>query len=302
MKSKVKNILLALTGVGLFANAAMGAVTLESGSLAVAFYQVNGSNVVQPNTYIFDLGQANLYRENTATNASVSTVNAGIASSNINLDLVDAFGTNWATSGTVHWLVVGNVGATYTSGISGDPARTNYFSLGTTAPTVAPDFAQTLSSTLRNQATGVINPFFGGVANETSANNADGTKIPISDTLTVDEYVMTVNNTVAPGTCFKIGTDISQTVSSNPYGTGLVGALDMFRVLHSTSGADLTAGFDSPAIVGEGQYIGTLTLSSAGDLKLTAIPEPSAPILSGLLVASALTLRTRRTRPVQSAA
>ena len=110
----------------------------------------------------------------------------------------------------------------------------------------------------------------------------------------------TANNTVNPGTFFTLGTDITQTVGANTYAAGLVGALDMFRTLHTTTGATLTAGLSSGnANVGEGQYLGTLTLSDTGNLSigsLTAVPEPSALCLTGLLAASGLTLRSRRTR------
>ncbi|RYD23330.1 MAG: hypothetical protein EOP87_26585, partial [Verrucomicrobiaceae bacterium] len=128
MKPSFKTALLAIAGAASLASPAMGAVSLESGSLAVAFYQVIGG-VVQNNTYTFDLGQASLYRENTGYNVSVSTVNSGLGSSNIGADLTTAFGANWATDGTVRWMVVGNVGQSDPT-VGGDPARTNYLSRG----------------------------------------------------------------------------------------------------------------------------------------------------------------------------
>jgi len=302
MKSNVKNFLLALTGVGLFASSAMGTVTLASGDLTVAFYQQIG-DVVQPNTYVFDLGNAGLYRDNTQNNVSVSTVNSGI-NSNINADLVSAFGANWATSGNVHWMVVGeNPQAAAT--VNGDPAKTSYFSQGSNAiPTSTPAFTQGQMSTgLRTSANGSISSFFGPVNGYTSASNAAGTIVPSSNPTAVNTFVHTTLS--SPDTYFKLGTDITQTVGSNTYGTGLVGALDMFRVLFTTSGATQTAGLSSGnATAGLGQYIGTLTLSNTGNLSigsLTAVPEPTGLCLTGLLTASGLMLRNRRTRPAQLA-
>jgi len=300
MKSKIKNILLTVTGVGLFASSAMGAVSLANGDLAVAFYQTNGLGAVQANTYVFDLGNAGLYRDNSANNVSVSTVNSGIVSSNISADLVSAFGSTWATDGSVHWMVVG--GTTAAGGtVNQDAARIGYYSKATSSvPAGVPDFGTTLNSTTRTQSVGSITTFFTGVQSQTAGSNAKGAIILTSATNTIDEFVNTPNETVNPGTYFKLGTDITQTVTSNGYATGLVGALDMFRVLATTTGSKLTAGLSTGnAAVGTGQYIGTLTLSSTGNLSigsLTAVPEPSALCLTGLLAASGLTLRSRRTR------
>ena len=192
--------------------------------------------------------------------------------------------------------------------MSGDTAKTAYYSQPTTSkPSVGvPAFNQTIGSSTRTQSTGSMTSFFTSAQNVASGANANGAIIPITAINTVDEFVPTPNQTVQYGTYFRIGTDITQTVASNSYATGLLGALDLFRVLHSASGATLTAGLSqgNNAVVGAGQYIGTLTLSNTGNLSigsLTAVPEPSALGLTGLLTASGLLLRSRRTRPAQLA-
>lgn len=300
MKLKIKSSFLALVGVGFLANAAMGAVSLENGSLAIAFYQASAPNSVGPNTYIFDLGQMNLYRENTANNVSVSTVNSAI-SNNISADLDAAFGGasgSWATSGLVHWMVIGAAEAS-AGLISGDPARTFYLSQATTSTTPATAFGtQALSSGVRAQVAGGVSAFEAGVSGATSGANANGTIIPISAIKSIDEYVNTVNNTNATP-YFKQGQDITQILSANAYGTNLVGALDVFRVLHTATGADLTAGLSAGnATVGNGQYIGTFTLDSSGNIgigNISAVPEPSGALALGLIGTFAgLGYRSRR--------
>jgi MYXO-CTERM domain-containing protein len=297
MKSKIKTTLIAFAGAGLFANPAMGAVSLESGSLAVAFYQVI-SGVVQPNTYVFDLGQASNYRENTGLHTSVSTISGGPTNSNIGTDLVAVFGSNWANAGNVRWMVVGNVGQTDAT-VGGDTAKTSYYSrgksnfaVGTTMPTV--------SAANRTGSGNAIEAFFNFTQNEvSSANNADGTTIATSQLGDIAEYV-----TASPALFFTLGTPnqyyqtlSSGTIANSPFGT-FEGALDIYRVIDTTTGTDLTAGFSKlDAVVGAnaegkgGQYIGTLTLNSAGNIGL--VPEPTAALL-GVVGAAAACLRRRR--------
>jgi len=297
MKSKIKTTLIAFAGAGLFANPAMGAVSLESGSLAVAFYQVI-SGVVQPNTYVFDLGQASIYRENTGLNISVSAISGGPANANIGTDLVAVFGSNWANAGNVRWMVIGNVGQTDPT-VGGDPAKTSYygrsksdFNVGTTMPTV--------SASNRTGSGNAIEAFFNFTQDEVSStNNADGAVIATSQLGDIAEYV-----TASPALFFTLGTPNqyyqtlnSGTIANSPYGA-IEGALDIYRVIDTTEGADLTAAYSSlDAVVGAnaqgkgGQFIGTLTLTGAGNLAI--VPEPTAALL-GVVGAAAACLRRRR--------
>lgn len=287
MKPSFKTALLAIAGAASLASPAMGAVSLESGSLAVAFYQVIGG-VVQNNTYTFDLGQASLYRQNTGYNVSVSTVNNGLTSSNIGADLTTAFGSNWANDGTVRWMVVGNVGQTDPT-IGGDPARTSYLSraasslvdgqVTTTIPTLSPTNRGILSNN--------IEPFFDSIsgASQTVGANPAGAFINKNTVNTVEDYLPPTTTTY-----FGVGINPYQTLGAGTIG-GYEGALDIYRILGDTAGADLTAGYsNSDAVAGAGQFIGTLVLSSDGNLSI--IPEPSAALLG--LAGLALCFRRRR--------
>jgi hypothetical protein len=180
---------------------------------------------------------------------------------------------------------------------NGDPARTNYISrsraaladgstgVGTTIPTI--------SSTNRGVLSNNIQGFFTGTtaAVQTTGVNADGSQIGISATNSVEDFLPPTTLTY-----FGIGIDPRQM-----FGVGLItdsstaeGALDIYRVLHTATGADLTAGLNgSNAVVGAGQFIGTLTLDGSGNLAIGAIPEPSSTLLLGVLGSLALVRRKR---------
>ena len=297
MKSKIKSALLGLTGVAFLANPAMGAVTLESGSLAVAFYQVI-SNVVQPNTYVFDLGQASNYRENAARVISVSAVTGGPASANIAADLVTAFGAGWANDGTVRWSVVGTRESVGNAVVAGDTLRTSYLSRAVNpvpGSGQSTTFGATISSTNRGILNTQILSFFNGVNNATSGSNADGAIILRTAPNTVDEF-LSPTSTLSFG--IGNGYNPSQTlnagsISNLSAATGTIeGALDLYRILHITAGADLTSGYSTgDAALGQGQYMGTLLLDSTGNLSI--VPEPSSALLGAAGVLG-LCLRRRR--------
>jgi hypothetical protein len=287
MKSRFKLALLALSGAALFASPAMGAISLESGSLAIAFYQVVGG-VVQNNTYTFDLGQASLYRENTGYNVSVSTVNGGLTSSNI--------GANWANDGTVRWMVVGNVGQNDAT-VGGDPARTSYYSrsVSTIPQSGVSTTIPSISSTNRGALSNSIEPFFDGInaASQTVGVNPAGAIVTIGGVNTVEDFLPNGVRT----TYFGLGINPYQVLGAGTIGNNssipgtYEGALDIYRVLHTTDGADLTSAYSTGnAVAGTGQYIGTLVLGSDGNLSI--IPEPSAAVLG--LAGLALCFRRRR--------
>ncbi len=298
MKSVFKPALLLLSGAAIFASPVMAAISLEAGSLAVAFYQTNAAGtVVQPNTFVFDLGQSSIFRENTINGVSISTVNGGLASNNIGAQLTATFGSDWANSGTVRWMVVGVVPST-AGIINGDPARTTYISrdraaladsatgVGTTIPAI--------SSGNRGFLSTKIGAFFSGTdgATQTVGANADGVQIATSAINSIEDFMPPTTT----GLFFDQGVDPRQTL-----GTGLItdstyaeGALDIYRVLHTATGADLTSGMSAGnAAVGAGQFVGTLTLDGSGNLAIGAVPEPSSTLLLGVLGTLGLVRRKR---------
>lgn len=299
MKIISKSALLGLVGTALIATQANGAVTTSNGDLAVAFYQVVGS-VVSDNTYIYNLGQASNYRESTSSGL-VSSI-GGNASANISADLVTAFGSGWANDGTVRWMVIGNVSSTAGT-INGDTARTNYLSrAASTVAATGPNtvFGATISSTNRGILSTNLSSVFAQVNNDASGANANGAIIAKADPATIDEFLpptvatyFGLSATYNPYQTLASGTITNNHSSAGTLGT-IEGALDLYRVLHSTSGADLTTGGSvGDATIGNGQYIGSLLLTSTGDLAFATIPEPSSALL-GVAGALGLCLRRRR--------
>jgi len=286
-----------LVGLALSSGVSFAADNFQEGDLALAFYQVI-SGVPQNNTYVLNLGQASLYRGNTQNNVSISTINSGISSSNIDADLDLAFGQNWANDGTVYWMLVGGVSAggdpdpffPGTQPTAGDPLRTNYFSksrasLNSNSTAKGTTVSGTLS--LFNRAIFSINivSFLSGSSKgidgfetntATPGVNAAGAILPLSNVNTVDEFLPP-----ATLTSFGIGSAYNpgQLLKSGPIaGTaGVEGALDLYRMINTTEGAVLTAGASAGnATVGVAQFIGTLTLAGNGDLKITSMPSASS--------------------------
>jgi hypothetical protein len=267
------------------------------GDLALAFYQTIGG-VVQSNTYVVNLGQASLYRENTQNDVSITSVNTNLASGNIDADLDATFGTDWADAGNVTWVLIGGVSAggapnPYFPGSQptlGDPARTSYLSkarasLNSSSTAPGTTLSGTLSSTNRGTLSTNVVSFLSGASKgidafetntATSGSNLASAILPKSNINTIDEFLPPATNTH-----FGVAAsyDPRQTLSPGPIsGTaGVQGALDIYRIIHTTTGADLTAGASAGnASVGVAQFIGTITLSAAGDLKIVSLPSSAS--------------------------
>jgi hypothetical protein len=296
MKPTFRTALIGLAGFSLLAPQAKAAVSLGSGSLAVAFYQVI-SGVVQNNTYTFNLGSASLYRENTGYNVSVSTINPGLSSSNIGADLATAFGSNWADSGTVRWMVIGGT-ENFAPVTNGDGGSTSYISraVSTIQPGGVSTTIPTISATNRGILANNISAFQSGstAASQTVGANSDGAFIQKSSVNTVEDFLPPATL----GTYFGIGVNPEQTLAAGTITNNgdvlgsFEGALDIYRVIQTTDGADPTVGYsNTPFAAGARQYIGTLALDSAGNLSV--IPEPSSALL-GLAGTLGLCFRRRR--------
>lgn len=281
MNPLIKQSLTAFAGLTLGVMPAYAAPNLASGDIAIAFYAVDGT-VVDPNTYVLNLGPAHLYRENTLTDVPLTQINPGLASSNIGADLQATFGPDWAESGLVRWAVIGGVDQ-LSATISGDPARTGYISRarntlatgvngpGSTIANISSTNVAIFSTNISAFRVGT-NDGIQGINDDTSqaGANANGVILPTSNKRSFEKFVPPT----VLGTHFGIGPSPLQTFSSGPVagGTTSEGALDIYRLLHTTNGADLTVGASTGnAAVGRGQFIGTITIDSSGNLRMTSI-------------------------------
>lgn len=285
MKPTLHTALLALAGITLFATPAGASAVFADGDLCLAFYQKDAltDTVVQANTYVVNLGPASLYRENTLTNVSLSTINPSLASSNINADLVATFGADWAESGTVRWCLVGGVKPAGSVTV-GDPARTSYFSRSRSTLSVGasgPDssFTTPSATNVGNMSTAILTFFtgnnngIGGIDGNTVAEasqNAAAAILPTSNRQSLEELLPPVT----PGLFFGQGVDPQQRFSTGTLtgGGGVEGALDIYRILFTTTGADVTVGATAGnAVARVPQFIGAITLDAAGDLKMVGV-------------------------------
>lgn len=274
----------------MFATPAM-AVTLSTanGDLFLGFYQVT-SGSIGANTYIFNLGSASLYRESALNNVSVSAVNTGLASNNINTDLTSAFGANWADAGTVYWTIFGGTDQSTVGAINGDLKTFDYISKNVSnytdgTKTTTPDGQSGSPRATLANGISAINTASNG---KTSGANAAGAIIATAGNVSLDEFMPPTTGYTTPWavTGEKRGLFGAGTVAGS---TGLEGALDVYRYVNVTSGTgyDATAAKSTGnAALGAGQYIGTFTINSAGDVgigQISAVPEPSGALALGLI-------------------
>lgn len=260
-------------GLGPSALPSHGAISVAPGDLLASFYSVDATNALGPQTYVYNLGPASAYREGTA---SVGTID------NLANDLALTFGPNWATSGDVRWGIVGVIGISDPVTL-GDPARTSYYSQSFTGGDAGSSASFTLSSANR---TGLANTLkdYSTAMNGLAENGATdgGARVPVS---TINDY----SDFLPPTTTTHFNISPSPGTPLNPGTAGL----DLYRFLHTLTGADASAAYaPADAVVGSGQYVGSFTLNGAGNLAFAPAPEPSAGILAGLC--GLLLLRRRR--------
>ncbi len=270
-----KTFKIILTCVGAIVGNASAAVTAAPGDLIAAFYEPTATGP-GTNTYVLPLGAGSAVREGTTT----------FTTTNINTDLVTAFGADWATSGTVRFAILGIVGPSDGT-VSGDPNRTVYMSTTNGGVLASASGFSITSSGVRGSV---------ALNMDTWANTMNSPGLLENGAVNGGAIVPTsAPNNFASFMPPTSGTSFGQSTNT-PYTTlnGTTVGLDVFRVLNVTTAADLTAaGSPTNAAVGVGQFVGGYTLSPTGQLSFAGVPEPSVSLLGGL----ALALSTLRRRP-----
>ncbi|RYD24260.1 MAG: hypothetical protein EOP88_00770 [Verrucomicrobiaceae bacterium] len=270
------------------------------GELSLVFYSLTGDapGVLGSDYYVVNLGPVASFRANTQNNVSVKTVNPTIASSNVAADLQQVFGAGWAEDGTVRMMAVTTIPQDPNVPVSGDPAKTIYYSAARTSLDSGqkgfdansaflayqgnPNGA-TVGSGTRTQSSNDITNFIYVATNGTIANNnppsgvnTSGVRLTTSQPNNLSIYVPPASG----GLYFKQGTDPTAVLGEGklPGSANVEAAVDIFRVLHTTTGATLTSGSSSGnAVTGQGQFIGSITLDSTGELKVQAVGVSTPP-------------------------
>jgi hypothetical protein len=246
--------------------AAAQTITVVPGDLLLGFYEVSADGTgVGSNTFVLNLGAGSTWRENT-----VATVSVG----NIKADLDDAFGNAWASNPLLRVGVVGVVGPTDPV-TAGDPARTVYYSQGAATFAAGATSPIVLSANQMGTSSTQIKTFSAEMNGKTAGTNPAGAKVATS-----------ANNNYAAFLPPLSTTSFGISPSPNtPFGAGTIGsagsyqveaALDVYRLIFTTTGADLTAGLSAgDAVARNGQYIGTFTVDAAGNVRMDR-PAPVA--------------------------
>lgn len=293
-----------ITKLSLLAAAALGSMmvaprseaqtlTVSQGSLMLGFYTYDSqTNSVGSNTYVFNLGSAAAFRENTLS-FSDSLGNLG----NIGADLTSAFGENWQENSQLRWGIFG-ASSTLPTVQNGDTTRTVYFSTAlssfdpgsTTAPTTSSSSAHTLISN-------AVNDLYTSSNGKTAGTNPNGAIIQTTIANDITDKVPPTALTYFNGIENPFGSFGAGSIGSSTSDGGydVEAALDMYRILNNLTNADLTSGLGETAGLRSGQYIGTLTIDSDGNLRMDAVPEPSTYALMAIAGIALLIFRRRRT-------
>ena len=261
------------------------AVPVVDGDILIGF-SLNQADA--HDTYIFNLGQASVWRENTTPLISIG---------NIGADLTTAFGSNWMNEPLLRWGIIGGLDQAAGT-INGDLIRTVYESrLVATFGTLSG--AWTTTSGNHGSLTNPMQSFQEGSHNAgTPGANTTGAFVNTSSASDFNQFIPPTT-----GTYFGIGNNIlDQFEASAPLGTAasgytIEGALDLWRILNSpTTGADLTSGLGvGNAVARNGQYVGTFTIDQTGQLRMDVqpVPEPTTGVIGLALGAIALVRRRR---------
>jgi hypothetical protein len=264
-----------------------------AGDLVVYFEQSGGTN-----TFMVDLGAAYTFR-----NLSSNLINI----TNIGSDLNAAFGPGtWQNDSSVFWGAAGvrSSSTNLTTVTNGDTNRTLYVSKSRTA-------AGTEGIASSGGISVGSDSFMTTGANGMIAQNGRLGSIPASATDRLSETVTSSNidnqnpfTAGNPGTAFGI---FPGGVMSS-FGTGTLGtiggvtaesALDLYRVLASTSGVGQVGG-----TLRGGDFQGSLVVDNTGNVSFivapVAVPEPTTMGATLVLGCVAGAMRRRRRETVQA--
>lgn len=276
-RANLKNALfLALAGLGLGVSPAKAVVTYNQGDLLVGFFRT-----IDAQTYVVNVGSAATFRDwNNGANINLSL-------GNIATDLIALYGATWYDDPTLTWGVAGS--PSNTSTVNGDPLRTLYagrdplaLNYGFNNPGSAAWSVP--SSTTRGTSSTSMNAFQNAFDVDTETANS---------TLATIQGTGDANNWTAfnpLGVAFSaFNSNITSAFTAGALAPGVESALDLWRVLHTNTGAT------EPGTVGVGQFQGTFYIDNAGQISFgaQAVPEPSRMVFTALGL-SALAFRRRR--------
>lgn len=258
------------------------AVTYTTGDLLLGFHTTGGTG--SGVSFVFNLGPATDYKNDAYTSPAVNDIG------NV---LTNTFGVSWFSRNDLYWGVAAvrdSAAGGPNTVVNGDPKATLYVSKPTLAPGASDPWTLASGSTVISAGTSIA-----------TMQGATGSDVSLSGGF---EGATEAADTGGRGVLQDEGVFINSWDEFNPIGGnafgniltgGVQGALgtggptaylDLYRVMGRPSAS---ASPDDPA--GEGRYITTFTLNSAGIIG--TVPEPAGVLLIGLAGSVAL-LRRRR--------
>ena len=316
MKNKAKHLRslgVAAALAAAFTPVAQAAIDTQYNSNDLLLFGLKKSGTTWVNDVVtFSLGSTwDVFRR--AATPSDPTYGTVINLGNINTILTSSYGADWTglTAETLYFGAVGQNGSTAGIGSAisnGDHARTGYI----TSPRLGAGTYGESNSGTRNIATTSASTIVNNI-NTANANVAILNQ-PTPVAVNVSDNIIDNNNPLTPGgspaTSYGginggvIGAASSSTYSYDTINNVVIG-LDLFRITPSLAGASawqnvnsITADYGGTSGNGFGFYLGTITLSSNGDVNFvgtgaTPIPEPGT-VAAAVLLAAGAWLRWRK--------
>ena len=297
----IKTKFLGATAAALLFGAATGQVQAQNtnhtpGDLVLFFQNPNG--LIGGTQQVFaSLG-------NTALVFRDATAGSALTLLNINTELTSAYGANWASTTTLYGGaggVWGNSGSLSSALQNGDPNRTIYTTQRrSTIGTVGSQNSVGYSIGSDGAMTSIANSI---LAQNNILETGSANRVAVITAAQSPSQNINLQNPVGGnGWNNNIPGDVVQQGGrTNNYGTfgsytDVEFMWDLYR-LQAKSNIANQYGFGDP--LREGEYLGTMTLSSNGDVGFTAVPEPSTYALLAL-AAAGLGAHVLRRRQKQS--